>query len=149
MPNHIHLLVRQLKDKGITNFMRKFGTGYATYFNNKYNRKGHLFQSRFQAVHIKSDEQLKTVFVYIHANPISLIKPSWKEEGIKNKEKTLQFLGGYKWSSYQDYIGKKNFPSLIQKEVILKIIGERESCQNFLESWVKYKSELFKNPALE
>ena len=35
MPNHIHLLVRQLGNKGITDFMRKLGAGYAAYFNKK------------------------------------------------------------------------------------------------------------------
>ena len=68
MPNHIHLLLRQIKDNGITQFMRKFGAGYAGYFNRRYNRKGHLFQGRFRAVRIKTNEQLKNVFVYIHTN---------------------------------------------------------------------------------
>ena len=42
MPNHIHLLLKQLKGGGITKFMRKVGGGYANFFNKKYNRKGHL-----------------------------------------------------------------------------------------------------------
>ncbi len=50
MPNHIHLILRQLKDGGISQFMQKFG-GYSTYFNEKYDRKGHLF-NRFNALHI-------------------------------------------------------------------------------------------------
>ncbi|MDP3991262.1 MAG: transposase, partial [Candidatus Nealsonbacteria bacterium] len=58
MPNHIHLLVKQVRDNGITQFMRKFGAGYAAYFNKKYNRKGHLFQGRFKVVHVKTDKQL-------------------------------------------------------------------------------------------
>jgi putative transposase len=142
MPNHIHLLVRQLKDGGITQFMRKFGTGYATYFNKKYNRKGHLFQGRFRAVHIKDNEQLKTVFVYIHANPISLIEPKWKEKGIKNSQKVIKFLENYKWSSYSDYLGKKNFPSLTQRNFLLKVMGGGEGCREFVKGWIEYKKEL-------
>jgi putative transposase len=142
MPNHIHLLMRQLKDGGITQFMRKFGTGYAAYFNKKYNRKGHLFQGRFRAVHIKDDEQLKTVFVYIHANPISLIEPRWKEKGIKNSQKVIKFLENYKWSSYSDYLGKKNFPSVTKRDFLLKVMGGSEGCREFVEGWIKYKKEL-------
>jgi putative transposase len=142
MPNHIHLLVRQLKNGGITQFMRKFGTGYATYFNKKYNRKGHLFQGRFRAVHIKDNEQLKTVFVYIHANPISLIEPKWKEKGIKNSQKVIKFLENYKWSSYSDYLGKKNFPSLTKRDFLLKVMGGGEGCREFVEGWIEYKKEL-------
>jgi len=141
MPNHIHLLVKQLKDKGITNFMQKLGTGYAGYFNKKYNRKGHLF-SKFRSIHVKDNEQLKTVFVYIHANPISLIEPGWKEVGIKNPQKVLKFLENYKWSSYQDYIGKKNFPSVTERDFLMKIMGGEKGCRSALRSWVKHKRKL-------
>ncbi|PIP22551.1 MAG: hypothetical protein COX37_03350, partial [Candidatus Nealsonbacteria bacterium CG23_combo_of_CG06-09_8_20_14_all_39_17] len=39
MPNHMHLLLRQIKDNGISKFMAKFGIGYGGYFNRKYSRK--------------------------------------------------------------------------------------------------------------
>ena len=142
MPNHIHLLLRQLKDKGITQFMRKVGTGYATYFNERYNRKGHLFQSRFRAVHIKTEDQLRTVFVYTHTNSISLIEPKWKEKGIENPKKVIEFLENFKWSSYPDYIGKKNFPSVTEREFLLEVMGGEEGCRKFVEDWVKYKKEI-------
>ncbi|TSC54209.1 MAG: hypothetical protein LiPW30_740 [Parcubacteria group bacterium LiPW_30] len=138
MPNHIHLLARQLKDNGISQFMQKVGGGYANYSNKKYNRKGHLF-SQFRAIHIKTDEQLYTVFVYIHANCISLIEPGWKENGIKNPEKVIKFLNNFKWSSYPDYIGKTNFLSVTEREFMLKVMGNQQGCREALESWVKYK----------
>ncbi|MFQ6084172.1 MAG: transposase [Methanosarcinales archaeon] len=139
MPNHIHLLLRQIKDDGISQFMRKLGAGYAAYFNRKYDRRGHLFQGRFRAVHIKTNEQLKNVFVYIHANGISLIEPKWKERGISNPKKVIEFLKNYKWSSYPDYIGKKNFSSLTKRHFLLKVMGGRAGCRKFVEGWIKYK----------
>lgn len=141
MPNHIHLLLRQLKDRGISRFMQKVGGGYATYFNQKYNRKGHLF-SKFRPVLIKTNEQLQNVFVYIHTNPISLIEPNWKENGIKNPSKVIKFLESYKWSSYQDYIGKKNFPSVTKRDFLLEVIGGEKRCCEFVENWIKYKKEI-------
>jgi len=142
MPNHIHLLLRQVKDGGITQFMRKFGAGYAAYFNKKYRRQGHLFQGRFRAVRIKNNEQLKTVFTYIHANGISLIEPKWKEFGIKNPERVVKFLESYKWSSYPDYLGKKNFPSVTKRDFLLKVMGGKEGCGRFVNGWIKYKKQL-------
>lgn len=141
MPNHIHLLLRQIQDDGITKFMRKFGAGYATYFNKKYNRKGHLFQGRFKAIHIKTEDQLQIVFVYIHTNPISLIDTHWKENEIKNPTKAIEFLENYKWSSYLDYIDKKNFPSIIKRDMFRKIIGNKEDIKEFINDWIKYKSK--------
>jgi len=146
MPNHIHLLVRLLKKGGISKFMQKLGSGLAAYFKNKYGIKlrGHFFQDRFTAVHIKTDDQLRVVFVYIHTNPISIIEPKWKEVGIANPQKVIKFLENYKWSSYQDYIGKKNFPSLTQREFMLKIMGGEKGCKKWVEEWVKQKGKIRK-----
>jgi len=142
MPNHIHLLLRQIKENGISDFMRKFGAGYATYFNKKYKRTGHLFQGRFRAVYVGSEEQLKNTFVYIHANPAELIEPGWKEEGIENPEEVIEFLENYKWSSYADYIGRKNFPSLTNRDFLMKIMGGEDSCRDYVDFWIRYKADI-------
>lgn len=151
MPNHIHLLLKQLKNEGVTRFMSKVGTGYGGYFNRKYSRKGYVFQDRFSAIHIKDDNQLKTIFVYIHTNPLSLIEPRWKEKGIKDPKKAIKFLKDYKWSSYADYIGKENFPSVTNREFILAIMNSEQGCREFVEHWVRYKGQIkeFSELALE
>ncbi len=142
MPNHIHLLLRQIKDNGTSEFMRKFGAGYASYFNKKYSRTGHLFQGRFRAVTIQTLEQFKNVFVYIHTNPISLKEPGWKERGIKEVEEIIKFLEKYKWSSYADYLGKRNFPSVTRREFLTQMLGGEINCREFVESWVKHKGDI-------
>jgi len=139
MPNHVHLLLRQLKDNGITKFMGKVGTGYAGYFNRKYQRKGYVFQNRFKDIYIEDDRQLITVFNYIHANPISLIEPSFKENGIKNPSGAVEFLKEYKWSSYQDYIGQGNFDSVTQRDFLLELLGGEKKCEEVVVDWVRYK----------
>ncbi|KKU02769.1 MAG: Transposase [Candidatus Giovannonibacteria bacterium GW2011_GWA2_45_21] len=137
MPNHIHLLMKQSSDNGITKFMRKFGAGYAGYFNIKYARKGHLFQGRFRAINVKDDAQLKTVFAYIHTNPISLIEPKWKESGIKNRKKATEFLKNYKWSSYLDYLNIQNFPSVTQRRFLLEALDGAKGCRMWIEDSIK------------
>jgi len=146
MPNHIHLVLRQLKDGGISKFMAKFGTGYSTYFYEKYKLrgKGYFFQGRFKSIHIENNEQFRIVFVYVHTNPIAILKSGWKEKGISNSDKVIKFLENYKWSSYADFIGGKNFPSLIatSKEDILNIMGGQDGCKEFIRNWVEYKGEI-------
>ena len=141
MPNHIHLLVKQLKEGGISKLMQKLG-GYALYYNKKYERKGHLFQDKFQAIHIQNNEQLKTVFVYIHTNPVAIIFPKWKEKGIKNVKKAINFVENYRWSSYPDYLGRENFPSLTNREFLLKVMGGTNGCRQFVNAWLKFKQKL-------
>lgn len=142
MPNHLHLLLRQLESGGISNFMKKFGAGYAAYFNKRHDRVGHLFQGRFRAVSVDSIRQLKNTFVYINVNPTELVEVGWKEKGIREPEKVVKFLENYKWSSYSDYVGNKNFPSLTSRNFILETLGGEENCKNFVEEWIKYKGEI-------
>jgi putative transposase len=141
MPNHVHLLLKQVEDGGIVKFMNKIGSGYAGYFNRKYQRKGYVFQNRFRSVHIENDNQFQTIFRYIHANPISLVEPGWKENGIKNFESVTKFLEEYKWSSYQDYIGIKNFPSVTDRNFVSETMGGVIGCREALENWVDSKSK--------
>lgn len=142
MPNHIHLLLKQLNDGGIVKFMNKLGSGYAGYFNRKYKRKGYVFQNRFRSVYIRDDKQFQTIFRYIHANPVSLIEPGWKEDGIENAKKVNKFLIKYKWSSLQDYVGIKNFPSVTDRGFVLESMNGAVGCKEAMENWVDYKRAL-------
>src|SRR3990167_6525008 len=70
MPNHIHLILKQIEDNGISIFMSKFADSYAKYFNTKHKRVGPLFQGQFKAKLIESDEQLVHTNRYIVLNPL-------------------------------------------------------------------------------
>jgi len=113
MPNHFHLYLTfspcpgQGEKNNISDFMHRLSLAYVGYLNRKYKRTGSLFEGPFKAVHVKNDNQARYLFSYHHLNPVKLIQPKWKEEGIKNTKKTLEFLKNYKWSSYLDYKGVK------------------------------------------
>ncbi|MDD4831039.1 MAG: transposase [Candidatus Pacebacteria bacterium] len=139
MPNHIHLLLCQEKEEGISRFLQKLNTGYARYFNEKYKRVGPLFQGRFKASRVEGNEYLKTLFVYIHTNPIGIIEPGWKERGIKDVEKAKEFLEDYRWSSYLDYLGHNNFPSLTKRDFLNNTFEEKERMISFVSDWINYK----------
>jgi putative transposase len=144
MPNHIHLLLRQIKENGISKFMQKIGIGYGKYFNEKYKRKGHVFQDAFKSVHIESDGQFMIVAPYIFTNPVALIEPGWKENGIRNHstEEVIEFLKDYKWSSYRDCIGIKNFDSVTQRDFLLEMMGGATGCKNAVENWINHKKDI-------
>ena len=144
MPNHIHLLIRQLQDNGISKFMRKIGAGYGGYYNKKYQRRGRLFDGRYRVIHIESDNQLKIVFVYIHTNPAAILVLNWKEKGIDEKDfqKVLKFIEDYRWSSYSDYLGKKNFPSITTREFLINELGGTKEAQRFINDWLHVKKKL-------
>jgi len=137
MGNHFHLLLRQITEKGTTEFMRKIGTGYTNYFNQKYERNGVLFQGKFKSVHIKNKSHFMYMPIYIHFNPLDFKFPEWREGKIKDYEKAIEFLDSYRWSSYMDYTGHKNFPSLIKKDFLLKRLGNEDKCKKEMINWLK------------
>jgi putative transposase len=71
MPTHVHLILKQLKDGGISIYMSKVLNSYTRYFNVKHKRKGPLWESRFKNVEIETDEQLLHLTRYIHLNPVT------------------------------------------------------------------------------
>ena len=66
-PNHFHLILEQLVEGGISEFMKRLG-GYTKYVNNKYKRSGALFQGKFKYVHIDANEYLLRVSAYVNLN---------------------------------------------------------------------------------
>ena len=66
MPNHFHLLVKEITPGGISKFMQKVQNAYTGYFNKKVHRTGVLFEGAFKAEHVDDDRYLKYLFAYKH-----------------------------------------------------------------------------------
>jgi len=104
MPNHFHILIKEIVEGGTAAFMEKLCTGYSSYFNKRHDRVGPLFQGRYKSQHVEEDTHLNYLFAYIHLNPIKLIDPNWKERRIINSTKAKEFLSTYEYSSYSSYV---------------------------------------------
>ena len=87
MDNHVHFLLKSKEN--FNKFMQCIQTVYATYFNKKYKRIGHLFQDRFKSIPVERESYLLECVRYIHQNPV--------KAKISSIEK-------YLWSSYNEYI---------------------------------------------
>lgn len=70
MPNHFHVLLKQVENGGITKFVSRLVNSYTKYFNTRRRRIGPLFQGSFKAIRIENDEQLLHVSRYVHLNPL-------------------------------------------------------------------------------
>ena len=70
MPNHVHLLIEE-GSESISVFMKRLGVRYVMWYNQKYDRVGHLFQNRFVNCPVEDDSYLLTVLMYIHHNPVA------------------------------------------------------------------------------
>jgi putative transposase len=122
MPNHFHLLLEQIRDDGITHFMRKMTTSYAMYFNKKNGRSGALIQGVFKRSNIASNARLLEMSRYIHTNP-------WKILSKKHEDD----LTSYQWSSLPDYLGAENIaPIVSNKDIILDQFKTTVDYRNYI-----------------
>ena len=69
MHNHAHMLLRS-GNGGMPGFMRKLLTGYASSYNRRHRRYGHVFQNRYKSIICEEDPYFLRLVCYIHLNPL-------------------------------------------------------------------------------
>lgn len=134
-PNHFHMVLEQVAERGIERFIQRIGTGYTKYFNARHRRSGVLFQGRFKAAHITTNEYLAHVSVYVNLNdrvhqlrsPAS--KSSWKEyiQGMDDSHKDAMCKKQIILKQFQSLDEYKRYA-----EKNLPLIQERKELQKML-----------------
>lgn len=131
MPNHFHLLIKQVKDdlkmNNISNLMRRLIITYAMYFTKKYSHSGVLFQGKFKNILVDSDSQLVQLSKYIHRNPL--------------EKRNAEPLQKYQYSSYPFYIENLETPVWVNTREILDLFGRNFKLMNY-QSFVENKESI-------
>jgi len=124
-PNHYHLTLEQLMEKGVEKFMHKLSTSYTNYFNTKYNRSGSLFQGPFKSVHINTNEYFLYLSAYVNKNHLI--------HGYKEGD-------DWPYSSLFDYLGKRGGTFCDTSPVMDQFSGIKEY-EDFIKSNALYMKE--------
>jgi putative transposase len=124
-PNHYHLILRQVSEKGIEKFMHKLSTGYTNYFNKKFNRTGALFQGRYKSIHIDSNEYLLHLSVYVNAN-----------HAIHNYPEK-----DWPYSSYLDYTEKREGKLCAKETIFGQFDNNPLEYEKFMQNNIDYFRE--------
>lgn len=114
MVNHFHLLIYQVDAGTMAELMRSLMLSYSIYFNLKYKRTGHLFESRYKAAIITDDSHLEHMSRYVHMNP-----RYWKH---------------YAYSSLKQYVGYP-CPDWLRPQRVLSMYPTRQAYYDFLLSY--------------
>jgi len=128
MPTHIHLILKQMSDNGISKYLSRVLNSYARYFNTKHKRVGPLWAGRFKNVLISNDEQLLHLTRYIHLNPTSANLVRKPED--------------WPYSSYREFIGASNKNHICSFENILNL--DIKEYENFVLNRQSYQKEISK-----
>lgn len=109
MPNHLHLLIRLFKDN-LSKAMKQLYGEYASFFNKKYERKGHVFGGAFRQALCFDESYLLVASVYIHLNPV--------------KANLIDDPAKYRWSSCRLYAESFNGKTFVNYKFILQILDK-------------------------
>lgn len=112
MGNHYHLLV-ETREANLSVALRHLNGVYTGYFNRGHRRIGPLFHGRYKAIVVEKERYLLELSRYIHLNPIRAGR------GVR--------LGRYPWSSYLDYVGRRQAPGWLTREAVLGYLGRNLS----------------------
>ncbi len=111
MTNHVHLLMTPYSENSISKVMQSLGRYYVQYFNYQYDRTGTLWEGRYKATLLDSEQYLLVCSRYIELNPV--------------RAKMVSHADEYPWSSYPcNAMGKENL--LITPHPIYKGLGLTE-----------------------
>ena len=121
MPNHFHLIVKELEENGIASYMQRVLNAYGKYYNTKYEKTGHVFQGPYRAVHISDDRQLLYLSAYIHRNPREISRWFRKEDQ-------------YIWSSYQDFIGENRWSDMLMPDIVRGQFKNHQKYHEFVKT---------------
>jgi REP element-mobilizing transposase RayT len=91
MPTHLHLLIELKNNIGISNIMHDINSLYTKSYNSKYNKEGHLFQSRFKTTFAHKETNLLPLTRHIHLHP--------------KADKMVFEPKDYPYSSHAQYVG--------------------------------------------
>lgn len=137
MSNHYHMLVSEKHDGGMSTFMRKLNMGYAKYFNEKYDRSGYLWQGVYRKRQVATESHMLWVPYYIHLNPLDLTVPDWRNGKIIDLPRSMKVLNDYRWSSFLDYQGVVNFPSIIDPTFLSEVLGSSRNQENQIRMMIQ------------
>jgi putative transposase len=123
LSNHAHLLVRT-GDVPLSKVMARLLSGYATRFNRRHARSGHLFQNRYKSIVCQEESYFKELVRYIHLNPLRA-----------HLVEDMDGLNGYRWSGHSALLGRIVCPWL-DVEYILSFFGNVSAYLAFVKEGV-------------
>jgi REP element-mobilizing transposase RayT len=93
MANHVHLLL-ETGPQPLSRTMQALQFTYSQYYNRRYDKTGHVFQGRYQAILCEREAYLVELVRYLHLNPARIRTPlnPWT----------------YRWSSHAAYVGRSS-----------------------------------------
>ena len=140
MPNHFHLVLRELVEGGMAKFMQQLCGSMSMYFNKKYNEIGSIFQGAYKGrtANTRGDEYLRLLAVYVMVkNPFELY-PGGLKNAIRNFDKAYAWASEYPFCSLGNYAKRETSP-IVDKDIFGETFDTPEKFKRFAKESMLYK----------
>lgn len=138
MNNHIHLILKEIIEGGISRFMHRVSMAYSKFINEKYEESGSLFQRPFKSRLIEEDADFRNLAVYVMVkNPFELY-PGGLKRAIQNFDDAYGRMAKESLNSLGSYTGTRP-SSIITKDLLGELFKTPESFKEFARDTVLYK----------
>ncbi len=121
MSNHVHLAIQQ-GEQGLSKAMQNITFRHAQRVNRVRQEVGHVFQGRYKAIRVDSEQYLLQLVRYIHLNPV--------RAGMVEKPED------YKWSGHNNFLGTDPITWLDRDWVLSQISEERSKAIQLYRDFV-------------
>ena len=121
MPNHYHFLIRQDGEIGAGELVKRVFGGYSRAVNKRYDWSGTLFEGRYKARHVDSDNYLRQLCRYIHANPV--------------KDGLVHSVQDWPYSNYLEWVGVRD-GTLVDHAFVAEMFESAGMYEEFVQDYL-------------
>jgi REP element-mobilizing transposase RayT len=121
LPNHYHFLVQQLGQHDAGKLPQLVFNSYGKAYNKRYDHSGTLFEGRYKAKHVDSDQYLRHLCRYIHANPV--------------KDGLVEHLEEWPYSNYLEWVGLRQ-GTLVDRQFIAEMFPNPSEYEEFVRDYL-------------
>jgi len=148
MPNHLHLVLKEFVEDGVSRFAHKVLMGYSKFINEKYGESGSLFQGPFRSRIITDDMDFRYLAVYVMVkNPFELY-PGGLKRAIEQFDDAYAFALSSPFNSLADYAGARASP-ILDKDLFGELFETPESFKEFARECMLDKLDALESIAQE
>ncbi|MEK7479908.1 MAG: transposase [Patescibacteria group bacterium] len=142
MPNHFHLVLKEIEEGGIAKFMQKLCGSMSMNFNVKYGEKGSIFQGAYKGKTLDDDFYLRHIAPYVMVKNVFEAYPRGYARAVAEFDRAWKWaVEEYKFSSLPDYAAKRISP-IVDKD----LLGDFFSSPGAFRAYAK---EMIRNRTVE
>jgi len=109
MPNHYHLALMN-RQPNLPRAMQHLNSEYATWWNARHQRVGHVFQGRYKDQIVQREGYLPNLLRYIAMNPV--------------RARLVASPADWPWSAYRFTAGLAKDPNFVRSDLVLAQFGD-------------------------